>query len=120
MLNRKQRRIRAKKVKSAKPLYSLEDVQRAMNVALQIRKLTKGHLFSKNLKDRCVFCGDDMKTKRMCPSWLISLLDRLQTVLINPDHFKDNEMDALWVKSQDEYGNIKVPIIGDIKNDKKT
>lgn len=115
-MNRGQRRIRQKKTKSAKKNYSLEDVQRAMNVALQIRKLSKGHLFSKNLKDRCVFCGATMKTRKMCAYWFIAFMDRLQMVLINPDFFKDNEMDVLWVQSQDEYGNIKVPIVGDVKS----
>jgi hypothetical protein len=109
-MNRKLRRTRAKTVKSAKKKYSLEDVQRALNIAMEIRKLTKGHLFSKNMKDRCVFCGATMKTKKMCDYWFVSFMDRLQVVLINPEHFRDNEIEALWIKSEDEYGNIKVPL----------
>jgi hypothetical protein len=109
-MNRELRRARAKKVQSARKKYSLEDVQRATNIALEIRKLSKGHLFSKNLKDCCVFCGADMKTKKMCDYWFVSFLDRLQTVLINPAHFKDNEIEALWIKTEDEYGNIKIPL----------
>src|SRR5438128_325137 len=115
-MNRELRRARAKKVKSAKKKYSLEDVQRAMNIAVQIRKLSKGHLFSKTLKDRCVFCGATMKSKKMCDYWFISFMDRVQTVLINPDHFKDNELEALWLKTEDEYGTIKVPMVGDGKD----
>lgn len=109
-MNRQQRRIRSKTVKAAKKKYSLEDVQRAMNIALAIRQLSKGHLFSKSLKDKCVFCGASMKTKKMCDFWFLSFLDRLQVVLINPEHFKDNEIDALWLKAEDEYGNVKVPL----------
>jgi hypothetical protein len=115
VMNRSQRRNR--KAPSTKKKYSLEDVQRSINVALQIRKLTKGHLFSKNLKDRCVFCGKTMKVRSWCPASLISFIDRIQTVLINPEFFKDNEMEVLWIKNDDEYGNIKVPLVGEIKSE---
>lgn len=109
-MNRSQRRVRQKKVQTAKKKYSLEDVQRAMNIAMEIRKLSKGHLFSKTMKDKCVFCGAGMKTRKMCNFWFVSFMDRLQTVLINPDFFKDNEIEALWIKTEDEYGNIRVPL----------
>lgn len=109
-MNRAQRRVRQKKVQTAKKKYSLEDVQKAMNIALEMRKLSKGHLYSKNMKDRCVFCGATMKTRKMCDYWFITFMDRTQTVLINPTFFSDNEVDSLWLKTADEYGNIKVPL----------
>lgn len=109
-MNREQRRKRAKQIGTAKPKYSLEDVQRAMNVAIQIRKLSKGHLFKKTLNDQCVFCGAGMDTKKMCDYWFVSYLDRLQVVLINPDHFKDDALDVLWVQDGEEYKDVKVPL----------
>lgn len=109
-MNRKERRLRAKNVKSAKKKYSLEDIQRAINISVQIRKLSKGHLFSKTMKDRCIFCGATMKTKKQCDYWFLSFLDRLQVVLINPDHFKDDEIQALWLHAEDEYKDVKIPL----------
>lgn len=98
-----------------KAKYSLHDVQRAMNIALEMRKLTKGHLFSKTLVNKnkqnlCTFCGATMKTRKMCDLWFVTFLDRLQVVLINPDYFKDNEIEALWLQNSDEYKEIMVPL----------
>lgn len=109
-MNRQQRRARAKKVQSAKKKYSLEDVQRAINISIKIRSLSKGHLFNKNLKDRCTFCGATMKTKKMCDYWFLSFLDRMQVVLLNPDHFTDDPIEALWLTPGDEYKDIKIPL----------
>jgi hypothetical protein len=117
MPNRKIRRLADKKDTTKKPKYSLQDVQRAMNVAIYMKRYTKGHLFSKNLKDKCVFCGSSMKTKKQCDYWFITFLDRLQTVLINPNYFTDKEIEALWLIHGEEYQNIKLPLnITDEKN----
>ena len=109
-MNREQRRKAAKKDKTQKPLYSLQDVQKAMNIAIEMKKHSKGHLFSKTLKEKCVFCGQTMKTKKTCDYWVMTLLDRLQTVLINPDFFRDDEIQALWLQHSEEYQNIKLPL----------
>lgn len=113
MQNRELRRKAAKQ--NRKKLYSLEQVQRAMNIAVEMKKLTKGHLFSKTLVDKnkqnlCVFCGNSMKTKEQCQYWVMTLFDRIQTVLINPLFFTDDNLQALWLQQGDEYQNIKLPL----------
>jgi hypothetical protein len=108
MLNRKQRRSSSKKENRKK--YSLADVQKAINIAIEMKKHSKGHLFSKNMKDRCTFCGQSMKTKKLCDYWVLTLIDRIQTVLINPAFFRDDEVQALWLQHGDEYQNIKLPL----------
>lgn len=112
MPNRKHRRSD----KRGKKKYSLFDVQRAINIALTMKKFSKGHLFSKALKDKCVFCGVGMKTRKDCPYWFMTFLDRTQTVLINPEYFRDDEIQALWLIHGEEYQNIKLPMnITDVK-----
>lgn len=90
--------------------YTLKDVQRAMNIAIQMKKMSKGHLFSKTLKDRCVFCGRGMKTKAQCEYWALTFMDRTQTVLINLNYFTDKEIEALWLTHGEEYQEIKLPL----------
>ena len=108
MPNRKQRRA----IKSAndKKKYSFTDVQKAVNIAIEMKKHSKGHLFSKLLKDRCVFCGQTMKTKKECIYWFMTFIDRMQTVLLNPNFFRDDEIQALWLQHGEEYQNIKLPL----------
>lgn len=108
MPNREQRR----KVKDlhAKKKYSLHDVQAAINIAITMKKYSKGHLFSKALKDRCTFCGATMKTKKECPYWVMTMIDRIQTVLINPNFFQGDDIQALWLQHGEEYQNIKLPL----------
>lgn len=106
MPNRKARRHNP----ANKKKYSLSDVQRSINIALTMKKFSKGHLFSKNLKDRCVFCGSSMKTKKECIYWFLTFMDRVQTVLINPNYFTDKEVQALWLIHGDDYQNIKLPL----------
>ena len=115
-MNRQERRTSKKKDTSKK--YSLSDVQRAIMVAIQFKKLTKGHLFSKNLKDKCVFCQASMKTKKECPYHIMTLLDRIQTVLINPTFFRDAEIEALWLQHSEEYQNIRLPLVLGQKEEK--
>lgn len=106
MMNRKQRRAR----KENKKKYSLTDVQKAINIAITMKKFSKGHLFSKNLKDKCVFCGASVKTKKECDYWFLTLMDRIQTVLINPSFFQDDEVQALWLQHGEEYQDIRLPL----------
>lgn len=108
MPNRKTRR-KVKEIHAQKK-YSLHQVQSAINIAITMKKFTKGHLFSKQLKDRCVFCGATMKTKKECDYWFMTFIDRLQTVLINPDFFTGNDIQALWLQHGEEYQNIKLPL----------
>lgn len=108
MPNRKQRRANDKKFNRKK--YSLTEVQKAISIAIEMKKISKGHLFSKNLKDRCVFCGQTMKTKKECEYWFMTFLDRLQTVVINPTFFRDDEIQALWLQQGEEYQNIQLPL----------
>lgn len=101
--------------RNRKKRYSLEDVQRAMHIAAEMKKLTKGHLFSHNLKDKngtalCTFCGQSMKTKQECVYWAMTLFDRIQTILINPLFFTDENIQALWLQHGEEYQNIKLPL----------
>lgn len=106
-MNRTQRRHGA----HTKKKYSLEDVQKSISIALMMKKYSKGHLFSKTMKDRCVFCGATMKTKKECAYWFMCFLDRLQTVLINPSFFTDKEIEALWLQHGSEYQDIKLPLV---------
>lgn len=109
-MNRAQRRLKNQRDKSKKPKYSLQDVQKAINIAIEMKKHSKGHLFSAQLKDRCVFCGAIMKTRKQCDYWAMTLIDRIQTVLINPAFFRDDEVQALWLQHGEEYQNIKLPL----------
>lgn len=109
-MNRRQRRAYKKKDPNAKPKYSLHDVQKAMNLAITMKKFTKGHLFTKNQKEQCVFCGKTKKTKLECNYWFMTFLDRMQTALINPEFFRDDDVQALWLQHGEEYQNIKLPL----------
>jgi len=81
-----------------------------MNLGLVMRKYSKGHLFSKNMKEHCTFCGATIKTKKQCPYQFLTFLDRMQTALVNPEFFKDDDIQALWLQHGEEYQNIKLPI----------
>lgn len=96
--------------------YTLRDVQKAMNIAVEMKKLTKGHLFSPNIKNRCVFCGQTMKTKKQCQYWVMTLFDRIQTVLVNPTFFRDDEIQALWLQHGEEYQNVRLPLVFGVKD----
>lgn len=118
MANRYTRRL--KKKKDNKKEFSLNDVQRSIAIAIEMKKISKGHLFSKNLKDRCVFCGANMKTKKECSYWAMTLIDRIQSVLVNPDFYTDENIQALWLQHGEEYQNIKLPLVfGAEKKDDK-
>ena len=107
-MNRAARRKQDKK--DRKPQYSLQQVQSAISIAIEMMKISKGHLFSASLKDRCVFCGVTMKTRKRCDYWAMTLIDRMQTVLVNPEFFREDEIQALWLQHGEEYQNIKLPL----------
>lgn len=113
-MNRAQRRQLKKddRVK-AKPKYSLIDVQRATKIALQMRQLTKGHLFTKASTAHCVFCGKKGKGKTECEYWFLTFLDRQQVILINPDYFDDEKIKAFWLMAADEYTEVRIPKLED-------
>lgn len=117
MTNRETRRKQDKKDSVKK--YSLNDVQRALSIAIEMKRYSKGHLFSKALKDRCVFCGLTMKTKKTCDYWAITIFDRLQSALVNPLFYKDDELQSLWLQHGDEYQNIRLPLAAGAKPDAK-
>lgn len=108
-MNRAWRRADKKKG-LAKKKYSLQDVQQAMNIALEMKKHSKGHLFSKSQKDRCVFCGVTMKTKKQCKFWFFTFMDRTQTVLINPTFFTADNVEALWLQQSTDYQDVQIPL----------
>lgn len=114
-MNRKQRRSI---IKRQEPKYSLKDIQKAIAIAIEMRKLTKGHLFTKNMKQRCVFCGQSMKTKKMCEYWAMTLLDRMQTILVNPKFYTDDNLQALWLQNGEEYQNIRLPLVSEKQSEK--
>lgn len=97
----------------SKPKYSLTDVQRATKIALQMRKLTKGHLFTKVSDSRCVFCGAKGKGKNECEFWFLTFMDRQQVVLLNPNHFDDALIDSYWLMAADEYKDVRIAVIND-------
>ena len=102
-----------------KKQYSLLDIQKALTIAIEMKKITKGHLFSKNMKDQCVFCGATMKTKLECDYHLLTLFDRLQSILINPDFYTEENIQCLWLQHGEEYQNIQLPLVVGAKRVKK-
>lgn len=114
-MNRAQRRQQDKKDRAKK--YSLQQVQRSISIAIEMMKLSKGHLFSASLKDRCVFCGVSMKTKKQCDYKTLTLFDRLQTVLVNPTFYTSDNLQALWLQHGNEYQDIKLPLAVEAKDE---
>lgn len=107
-MNRKDKRKAIRK--QSKPKYSLVDIQKAIVIAVEMKRASNGHLFKKELKNRCVFCGKGLKSKMECEYWFMTFLDRMQTVLINPDFFTDKNIEAIWVQHGYEYKDIKVKL----------
>lgn len=110
-MNRKTRRATAKfKTKQEKIKFTLIDVQKAISVALEMRKESRGHLFKKGPKRTvCVFCGAGRRTKDECEYSFMTFIDRMQTVLVNPDFFKGDDSQANWLQHGESYAEIKVP-----------
>lgn len=89
-------------------MFTLLELQRATHIANEMRKASRGHLFTKSLKERCIFCGEDRKTRTDCASWFQTFLDRMQTILINPEFYKDDDIEGYFYQHGDEYGGIKL------------
>ena len=109
-MNRQEKRLRDKKVKGQlKQKFTLLELQKAISIALEMKKESRGHLFSIHLKERCVFCGVGRKTKKNCEWWLLTFVDRLQTILINPTFFLGNDELASWLQHDDQYQHVRIP-----------
>lgn len=118
-MNRAQRRKTMKRaIKQGKTTFTLVELQKAFSIALEMKKASNGHLFSKSLGERCVFCGQDRKTKEMCDYWFLTYMDRVQTILINPEFFTDDDIEAVWLQHAAEYSAIAVPISTEKKKQK--
>lgn len=118
MLNRSQRRDRDKKVKGqAKQKFTLLDLQKAFSIALEMVKESRGHLFSPTMKHKdtghplCVFCGQQQDTKEECDFERLTWMDRVQTILLNPDFFRESEAEAIFFQHGDEYKDLSIPLL---------
>lgn len=111
-MNRTQKRKSVKAAKGqAKQKFTLLELQKAFSIALEMKKASHGHLFSKNLKERCVFCGKGRRTKMECELWFLTFLDRVQTILINPEFFTADDIEAIWIQHEAEYADIQIPLV---------
>lgn len=118
-MNRQARRKRSKAaIKQGKTTFTLVELQKAFSISLEMKKASRGHLFSKSMKERCVFCGVDRKTKKECEFWFLTFMDRVQTILINPEFFTDDDIQAIWLQHAAEYSAIAIPISTE-KKDRK-
>lgn len=117
-MNREQKRKRDKVVKGqAKQKFTLMELQKAFSVALEMKKESRGHLFSHTLKHKdtgielCVFCGTGRDTTEgECEYWFLTYIDRVQTILINPQFFVGDDSQAAWIQHGDEYEDIRIPV----------
>lgn len=107
-MNRATKRVTERKQK--RPKYSLIDVQKASNIAIEIGRINKGHLFSKAMKDKCVFCGKTTKARTKCQYWFFTFLDRMQIALINPSFFTDANIETLYLTHDSEYQDVVIPL----------
>lgn len=119
MSNKEKRNLLKRRKSPEFARYSMNSIHKAMSIAIEMKKISKGHLYSKQLKDRCVFCGQTMKTKKECEYWFMTFLDRLQTVLVNPGFFTNQDIQALWLQHGDEYQNIQLPLVVGLKDGKQ-
>lgn len=111
-MNRAMKRKQIKKSKAqAKQTFTLLQLQKAFSIALEMKKFTKGHLLSEATKSKCVFCGKTKRTKDDCEFWFMTFLDRVQTILINPNFFIGRDDQAFWLQHGNEYQEIKSPML---------
>lgn len=109
MKRKAQKRLQSEAKKQGKKKFTLLELQKALSIALEMKKDTGGHLFKDHLKNHCVFCGEDTKTKKKCDWWFLTYLDRVQTILINPLFFQGDDSQAKWLQQGEDYKQIKVP-----------
>lgn len=109
-MNRASKRKAMKSIKGqAKQKFTLLELQKAISIALEMKKESRGHLFNVHTKERCVFCGVGRRTKKECEWWLLTFIDRLQTILLNPDFFIGQDYQANYLQHGDEYQDIVIP-----------
>ena len=113
-MSRKQRRQQKKRENAKK--YSIMDIHRALRIASNMKKATNGHLYKKvltkdkkSLKLKCVFCGKGTSNKKTCDDWVLTYLDRFQSILVNPDFYKEDDTEAVMLLQGNEYKQIKLP-----------
>ncbi len=116
-MNRDAKRKTMKAAKGqAKQKFTLLELQKAIAISLEMKKESRGHLFSPNLKheetqvEMCVFDGIDRNTTDDCEFWFLTFLDRVQTILINPEFFIGADAKASWLQHGDEYQDIRIPV----------
>lgn len=111
-MNRAQKRKVMKAAKGqAKQKFTLLELQKALSIGLEMKKASKGHLFDKNLKERCVFCGKSRRARTECEYWFMTFIDRVQTILINPEFFSSDDIEAVWFQHGDQYDGIQIPLL---------
>ena len=114
MANRDQRRKTAKLAKKqGKTQFNLVDLQKAFSIALEMKKASQVHLFDKIMGERCTFCGKGRDTEEECEYWFLTFLDRVQTILINPDFFTGDDIQAIWLQHAAAYAPIQIPVLKD-------
>lgn len=96
--------------KQAAQQFTLLELQKAISIALEMKKASKGHLFDKNLKERCVFCGKSRRVRTDCEFEFMTFLDRVQTILINPGFFTNKDIEAIWLQHGQQYKGIRIPV----------
>ena len=118
-MNRSERRKTMKKaMKQGKKTFTLVELQKAFSISLEMKKASRGHLFSKTMKEKCVFCGQDRNTKKECDFWFMTFMDRVQTILINPEFFTDDDIEAIWLQHAAQYSAIAIPVATEKKGNK--
>lgn len=117
-LNRAAKRKQMKAAKGqAKQKFTLLELQKAFSIALEMKQESRGHLFSKTLKRKedgielCVFCGTGRDTTEgECKYSLLTFVDRVQTILLNPTFFVGDDSQANYLQHGDEYEGIRIPV----------
>lgn len=103
------RKLKKENREAEKAKFSLIDVQKAITMAIEMKNLSNGHLYKSILKEHCVFCGADTSDEKECEYWFMTFMDRMQTILINPEFFtNENEIQAVFVQHGYEYDDIVV------------
>lgn len=117
-MNREARRKRDKAVRGqSKQKFTLLDLQKSFAIALEMVKESRGHLFNPHMKDKesglelCTFCGQDRKTEEECDFERLTWIDRVQTILLNPDFFRESEAEAIYFQHGENYQDIRIPLL---------
>ena len=65
--------------------FTTEEWRSALQRADYLMKKHNGHEYVQILKTRCQLCGRSPRQKGICKHWQISLINRLEFVLMNKD-----------------------------------